>query len=452
MSLAPYTGNIPNRLTGSETFSADVDYYHAYFTPFIAQFNADIAALNLNSVADTSTTSNTIGTGAKTFTVGIGKSFQAGQYLIVADTVAPTTNSMVVQVSSYNSGTGALVTDSKVFAGSGTKTAWIISLTAAPLYGTSGRTFLDIKQLQSIDYAFASGSLVLKLNPTNIDYRSTTLSNGTPTNVVNAAQVTTTISMGSTAGTISDVASTLLILAINNAGTTELAWTNIDNPQVFDEQGLITTVAEGGAGSADSSSVVYSTTARTAVPYRVVGIFKSTQTTAGTWAQTPSVVQPAGGVSLVSVASRQELDRVVPSFSAYLSATQSVTSGVFTKVQCSIEEFDTKNTYDAVTNYRFQPALAGIYVVAFSVGCGTSGNATRAIGAVFKNGTEYKRGNDGNFTGNASLQSTGSCLVYLNGTTDYIELFGFVVGTTTIISANSAITYFQATLNSAVVL
>lgn len=449
MSLTPYTGNIPNRLTGSETFSADVDYYHAYFTPFIAQFNADIAALNLNSVTDTSTTSNTIGVGAKTFTVGTGKSFQAGQYLIIADTAAPTTNSMVVQVTNYNSGTGALVTDSKVFAGSGTKTAWIISLTAAPIYGTSGRTFLDIKQLQSIDYAFASGSLVLKLNPTNIDYRSTTLSNGTPTNVVNAAQVTTTISAGSTAGTTSGVTSTLLILAINNAGTTELAWTNIDNPQVFDEQGLITTVAEGGAGGADSSSIVYSTTARTAVPYRVVGIFKSTQTTAGTWAQTPSVVQPAGGVQLVQTALRSDVDKTVPAFSAYRTGNQSITASVFTKIQCNTEEFDTKGNYDNSTNYRFQPAVAGIYLVNFSASSAASTGANRTIASVFKNGVEVKRGSDVAATANGKSQ--GSALIYLNGSSDYVELFAFVSATTAVIDGGATLTYLQASLNTSVV-
>lgn len=77
-----------------------------------------------------------------------------------------------------------------------------------------------------------------------------------------------------------------------------------------------------------------------------------------------------------------------------------------------------------------------------------SGAATRTIGAVFKNGTEYKRGSDGNFAIVSPFQSTATCLAYLNGTTDYAELFGFVVEPTTIISANPQITYLQATLNS----
>lgn len=161
----------------------------------------------------------------------------------------------------------------------------------------------DIKQLQSVDYTLSANALTLKLNPTNLDFRSTTLDSGAPVNVANAAQLTTTISSGSTAGTVSAVQSDIILLAINNAGTMELAWTNLAGGLDLSEQGVITTVAEGGAGAADSANVIYSTTARTGVAYRVVGLFRSTQTTAGTWTQTPTLVQPMGGQALAAMAS-----------------------------------------------------------------------------------------------------------------------------------------------------
>lgn len=97
-----------------------------------ATINAQAVAMTLNATTDTSTTSNTIGTGQKTFTVSVSKSFVAGMFLVIADTAAPTVNSMVVQVFSYSGTT--LVVDvlaSGVF-GSGTKTVWTISLTTAP--------------------------------------------------------------------------------------------------------------------------------------------------------------------------------------------------------------------------------------------------------------------------------------------------------------------------------
>ena len=177
MTLATYTGNIPNRLTGAETFSADADYYHAYFTPFIAQFNADISALNLNSVQGSSSTSNTIGTGLKTFTVNTGKSFQAGQYLIFADSAAPTTNSMVVQVQDYNISTGVMNVLCVTFTGSGTKVSWIVSFTAAPSQQVSaamqpvtsavsllaGRTALGASTVGGAVFTAASAAAVLAL-------------------------------------------------------------------------------------------------------------------------------------------------------------------------------------------------------------------------------------------------------------------------------------------------
>jgi hypothetical protein len=163
----------------------------------------------------------------------------------------------------------------------------------------AARTALDIKQLQSIDYSLSGNALTLKLNPTNLDFRSTTLTTGAPVNIANASQITTTISSGSTAGTTSAAQSDIILLAINNAGTMELAWTNAAGGVNLDEQGVITTVAEGGAGAADSANVIYSTTARTGVAYRVVGLFRSTQTTAGTWAQTPTLVQGVGGQALI---------------------------------------------------------------------------------------------------------------------------------------------------------
>jgi hypothetical protein len=176
------------------------------------------------------------------------------------------------------------------------------------LLGSAGtpaaaRTALDIKQLQSIDYTLSGNALTLKLNPTNLDFRSTTLTTGAPTNVSNASQITTTISSGSTGGTTSAVQSDIIILAINNAGTMELAWTNLAGGINLDETGVITTVAEGGAGAADSATTIYSSTARTGVAYRVVGLFRSTQTTAGTWAQAPTLVQPIGGRALAGLKS-----------------------------------------------------------------------------------------------------------------------------------------------------
>lgn len=80
----------------------------------------------------TSTSSVVVGSGSKSFTIQTGKSLVPGQWLVAADQAAPTTNWMLLQISSYNSGTGALVgtVGATDFAGSGTISAWNLALSA----------------------------------------------------------------------------------------------------------------------------------------------------------------------------------------------------------------------------------------------------------------------------------------------------------------------------------
>lgn len=111
------------------TFAARADALIAALSTFVSEANALAVAMNLNSTTDTSVTSNAIGTGSKTFTVTAGKSFQPGMYLVIADVAAASTNSMYVQVTSY-SGTTLIVNSISIF-GSGTKTSWVISQSAA---------------------------------------------------------------------------------------------------------------------------------------------------------------------------------------------------------------------------------------------------------------------------------------------------------------------------------
>lgn len=136
-----------------------------------------------------------------------------------------------------------------------------------------------------------------------------------------------------------------------------------------------------------------------------------------------------------------------PAFSAYRSSSaQTVTSATVTKVSLNTEEFDTDNCFDSTTNYRFTPTVAGYYQV--NAGIGMSATAISvAIIFVYKNGSAYKRGNDLRaFLGTDCLPVV-STLVYMNGTTDYLELYGYVDGTgTCLFNAVQTSTYFQASM------
>lgn len=92
--------------------------------------SATAAAGYLAPATSTSSTSVTIGTGSKSFTVETAKQWVAGMPIKIAVTASPSTNYMTGTVTSYNSGTGALVVNVTAVGGSGTYAAWSLSLSS----------------------------------------------------------------------------------------------------------------------------------------------------------------------------------------------------------------------------------------------------------------------------------------------------------------------------------
>lgn len=155
--------------------------------------------------------------------------------------------------------------------------------------------------LQPISASVGSNALTATLNPTTLSFRSATLGSGT-VNVRNvAALISVVVPSSATLGTTNAIQSRIVVLAIDNAGTVELAVVNISGGNNLDETTLISTTAISAA--ATSASVIYSTTARSSVPFRVVGYIESTQATAGTWATAPSTIQGAGGNAISAMSS-----------------------------------------------------------------------------------------------------------------------------------------------------
>lgn len=151
------------------------------------------------------------------------------------------------------------------------------------------------RQLQSISASVASNALTISASALTLDFRSTTLGNGTVTTVT-GTPANLVVPASATLGTVNNVQSRLIVIALNNAGTIELAVVNIAGGTNLDETNLLSTTAISSGST--SSSVVYSTSARTSLAYRVIGSIDSTQTTAGTWAAAPSLIQGAGGNAL----------------------------------------------------------------------------------------------------------------------------------------------------------
>ena len=136
-----------------------------------------------------------------------------------------------------------------------------------------------------------------------------------------------------------------------------------------------------------------------------------------------------------------------PAFSALSTASQSgLTNGTYTKVAFNSEEFDTGNCYDSTTNYRFQPTVAGYYQINCSIYVvGT--NITTMQCNVYKNGTLFRSGASYQMNATGAVAET-SVLVFLNGSTDYVEAFAYAVvsaGAYTI-TTNNNLSWFQGFL------
>jgi len=128
----------------------------------------------------------------------------------------------------------------------------------------------------------------------------------------------------------------------------------------------------------------------------------------------------------------------MPAFSAYQSGTQTMPTATFTKVIISTKEFDTNNYYDATTNYRFTPLVAGYYQV---TGAAFFNGASINFVSIYKNGSELRRGTETT----VSYTSTVSALFYMNGSTDYVELYAYA-GVGSSIASTQSTTYFQAVM------
>jgi len=200
-------------------------------------------------------------------------------------TLAATTATVTTVNATTVTATGTVTAETLTFEGGG-------SMTKPPEPG-----------IQPITASVAANALTVTLNPTTLDFRSATLTSGTVVSRLISSAISVVVSSGSTLGTVSTQQSRIVVLALDNAGTVELAVVNIAGGNNLTETGVISTTAEGGAGGADSASTIYSTTARSNVAYRVVGYIESTQATAGTWATLPSTIQGYGGQALASMSS-----------------------------------------------------------------------------------------------------------------------------------------------------
>jgi len=101
-----------------------------------------------------------------------------------------------------------------------------------------------------------------------------------------------------------------------------------------------------------------------------------------------------------------------------------MTNGIPARMNLNSKASDPYNSYDAVTNFRFTPPVPGMYQISAQIYLAGAA-ANRATVLIYKNSAQYTYGqhsyspNDGVYT--------VSTPVFLNGTTDYIEIWGIII-------------------------
>jgi hypothetical protein len=136
-----------------------------------------------------------------------------------------------------------------------------------------------------------------------------------------------------------------------------------------------------------------------------------------TFAQAP--VLPAASIPQAALAAGVAGNG--PAFSAYQSSAQSISASTSTKITFDTEIFDTNSNF---ASSRFTPTVAGYYYCSSGLMVVTVSTAQWLIANIFKNGAEVKRGAS-SITGQGANypESIVSGLVYLNGTSDYVEIY-----------------------------
>ena len=131
----------------------------------------------------------------------------------------------------------------------------------------------------------------------------------------------------------------------------------------------------------------------------------------------------------------------MPAFSVYLNSAQTLSSNTFTKITLNAKEYDTANAFDSTTNYRFTPQVAGYYQFNMQITVVTV--ICNIVPTLYKNGTAYIRSSNLQTT---SESVSGSWMVYLNGSTDYVELYGYNAQTSPTFTFGLSQTYFSGAL------
>ena len=133
----------------------------------------------------------------------------------------------------------------------------------------------------------------------------------------------------------------------------------------------------------------------------------------------------------------------MPAFSAYSTAYTSSSVNVWTKITWNTEDYDTNNNFASST---FTPTVAGYYQVNSTIEFVAIGVAGNIMMSLYKNGSRFLDGAKLQIPTGTNFQTTVSGIIYCNGSTDTIEVYGQQSSGTMNIGSNSSTIKFTGCL------
>lgn len=275
-----------------------------------------------------------------------------------------------------------------------------------------------------------SGGALSTTDFATVGYRSSTATLGQYAMANIPAGISMVVSNGSTLGQRANIASYIYVYLIWQGSAFEVALSRT----YYDPGSLVSTTAEGGSGGADSSALMYSTTARANVPCIPVGRLFNSQATPGAWvsamteiALTPFEVKPVAA-------------------KATLTGNQAIGTTAFVKVAFAqvtgTNDFDPWFLFDTANN-RFIARKAG--PMTFYAQLTTNNYTSNEVGLI-----EIRKNNVSAAQGANSMAATN--LYMIQSITldlavgDYVEVFMKSTADTAYdVLATSTLTYFMAT-------
>ena len=171
------------------------------------------------------------------------------------------------------------------------------------------------------------------------------------------------------------------------------------------------------------------------------------------------LLTPGGGGVLLTPASSIASDVIVnlptavngatlavngPAFGVWQASAQSISNNTATKILFDTVEFDTNNNF---SGSRFTPTVAGYYQINGSLQIAATGTYF-LVAYLYKNGNIVRSGPLINANVSAFPTANVSSMVYMNGTTDYLEIYGFQFSGFT---QNTGTSYYETYFNGSLV-